>query len=152
MVKTKKAIWLLIFASLIMALAGCATTQKSSDQAKKDWKFHTIVDVKFVQQYAKLPRPENSSRSRSGPGPPSRLRPFGPRSGRRRLCPPAAGGTQRLLRRSQPEASAQPQMASPQPVQGFHPESHPTPTPGTLGRCHLFPLFFPLYVHLCSQP
>ena len=64
MVKTKKAIWLLIFASLIMALAGCATTQKPSDQAKKevkkDWKFHTIVDVKFVQQYAKLPRPENS--------------------------------------------------------------------------------------------
>ncbi len=64
MVKMKKAIWLLIFASLLMALAGCATTQKSSDQAKKevktDWKFHTIVDVKFVQQYAKLPRPENS--------------------------------------------------------------------------------------------
>ena len=64
MVKPKKAIWLLIFASLIMALAGCATTQKAPDQAKKevkkDWKFHTIVDVKFVQQYAKLPRPENS--------------------------------------------------------------------------------------------
>ena len=64
MVKTKKAIWLLILASLVMAFAGCATTQKSSDLAKKevkaDWKFHTIVDVKFVQQYGKLPRPEGS--------------------------------------------------------------------------------------------
>ena len=64
MVKTKRAIWLLILASLVMAFAGCATTQKSSDLAKKevkaDWKFHTIVDVKFVQQYGKFPRPEGS--------------------------------------------------------------------------------------------
>jgi len=64
MVKTKKAIWLLIFASFVMAFAGCATTQKSADQAKKevkaDWKFHDIVDVKFVQQYGKFPRPESS--------------------------------------------------------------------------------------------
>ena len=64
MVKMKKAIWLLILAALVMAFTGCATTQKLSDQAKKevktDWKFHTIVDVNFVQNYAKLPRPENS--------------------------------------------------------------------------------------------
>ena len=58
MAKTKKAIWLLIFASLIMALAGCATTKEAPKVAKADWKFHDIVDVKFVQQYAKFPRPK----------------------------------------------------------------------------------------------
>ena len=64
MVKAKKAIWLLILASFLLAFAGCATTGKSSEQAKNDeaadWKFHSIVDVEFVKQYAKFPRPENS--------------------------------------------------------------------------------------------
>jgi hypothetical protein len=59
MVKTKKAIWLLIFASLIMALAGCATTKEAPKVAKADWKFHDIVDVKFVQQHVKMPKPAN---------------------------------------------------------------------------------------------
>ncbi len=29
-------------------------------EAAAEWRFHDIVDVKFVQQYAKMPRPENS--------------------------------------------------------------------------------------------
>jgi hypothetical protein len=63
MLKTKKAIWLLLLAAFVMAFAGCATTGKSSEQAKetKTFKrFHDIVDVEFVRQYAKFPRPENS--------------------------------------------------------------------------------------------
>ncbi|CAB1085555.1 Rhodanese-related sulfurtransferase [Olavius algarvensis Delta 1 endosymbiont] len=54
-------------ASLILCLAlvlgiGCAGTALASDTAKagqsSDWKFHDIVEVAFVQQYAKLPQPE----------------------------------------------------------------------------------------------
>jgi rhodanese-related sulfurtransferase len=53
--------------SLILSLAlvlgiGCASTALASDTAKtgqpSDWKFHDIVDLAFVQQYAKLPVPE----------------------------------------------------------------------------------------------
>lgn len=47
-----------------MALSfGCATTQKAPEAAKvekkADWKFHSIVDVNFVKQYAKMPQPDN---------------------------------------------------------------------------------------------
>jgi hypothetical protein len=53
--------------SLILSLAlvlgiGCASTALASDTAQagqpSDWKFHDIVDVAFIQQYAKLPQPE----------------------------------------------------------------------------------------------
>ena len=41
---------------------GYASTTLASDTAKSgesaDWKFHDIVDVAFVQQYAKLPQTE----------------------------------------------------------------------------------------------
>ena len=47
-----------------MALSfGCATTKKASEptkiEAKADWKFHTTVDVNFVKQHAKMPKPDN---------------------------------------------------------------------------------------------
>jgi hypothetical protein len=54
-------------ASLILCFAlalgiGYASTALASDAAKtaqaSDWKFHDIVDVAFVQQYAKLPLSE----------------------------------------------------------------------------------------------
>ena len=46
---------------------GCATGKSASSQkavpTKEEvaakWQFHSIVDVKFVQQYAKMPRPDN---------------------------------------------------------------------------------------------
>ena len=42
---------------------GCTTTPSATQEtlakaAAADWKFHDIVDVKFVQQYAKIPRPD----------------------------------------------------------------------------------------------
>ena len=40
---------------------GWVITQGAFAQTKQEantkWRFHTIVDVKFVQQYAKIPRP-----------------------------------------------------------------------------------------------
>ena len=54
--------------SLMLSLAfvfsfGYASTALASDTAKSgesaDWKFHDIVDVAFVQQYAKLPLAED---------------------------------------------------------------------------------------------
>ena len=40
---------------------GCATAQKetATAEAQADWKFHDIVDVDFVKQYAKVPMDEN---------------------------------------------------------------------------------------------
>ncbi len=50
--------------SVLLALAlvtglGCQTIPKSVATPKVDtsWQFHDIVDVKFVQQYAKMPKP-----------------------------------------------------------------------------------------------
>ena len=57
--------WVLPVALLLAMLlvSGCVTTQKATGEAKKEtvakWQFHSIVDVKFVQQYAKMPRPDN---------------------------------------------------------------------------------------------
>ena len=52
----------LIFGLALVLGVGYATTALASDTAKKaepsDWKFHDIVDLAFVQQYAKLPQPE----------------------------------------------------------------------------------------------
>ena len=47
--------------SLVLVLGlGYASTAMASDTAKAgekaDWKFHDIVDLAFVQQYAKLPQ------------------------------------------------------------------------------------------------
>ena len=60
-IKRFSALFLTI--GLVLALAvGCATTKPAEDTAKAapaaDWKFHDIVDVAFVQQYAKLPLTE----------------------------------------------------------------------------------------------
>ena len=55
------AISLLLGLALVLSI-GCASTALASDTAKteqpSDWKFHDIVDVAFVAQYAKLPQPE----------------------------------------------------------------------------------------------
>lgn len=55
------AISLLLSLALVLGF-GCASTALASDTTKKaessEWKFHDIVDLAFVQQYAKLPVPE----------------------------------------------------------------------------------------------
>jgi len=52
----------LILCLALVASIGSVSTVLASDTAKAgekvDWKFHDIVDVAFVQQYAKLPQPE----------------------------------------------------------------------------------------------
>ncbi len=42
--------------------AGKTATKETPAKAAAtvEWKFHDIVDVKFVQQYARIPRPDNS--------------------------------------------------------------------------------------------
>ncbi len=57
--------WLLAVILLLAMLpvSGCVTTQKATNQARKEtvenWQFHSIVDVKFVQQYVKMPKTDN---------------------------------------------------------------------------------------------
>lgn len=42
-------------------LAGCSTTAPApAKTAEPDWRFHDIVDVAFVEQYVKVPMPENT--------------------------------------------------------------------------------------------
>jgi len=54
----KTLVLLLTFGLLLGAgLAYAASAQASSEDG--DWKFHDIVDAKFIQQYAKMPKPEN---------------------------------------------------------------------------------------------
>ena len=52
----------LILGLVVVLGIGCASTALASDTAKteqpSDWKFHAMVDVAFVQQYAQLPQPE----------------------------------------------------------------------------------------------
>ena len=52
----------LILCFALMLGIGYASPALASDAAKTgqqaDWKFHDIVDLAFVQQYAKLPQPE----------------------------------------------------------------------------------------------
>ena len=54
---------MLILAMLLVSVSGCVTTQKTTGQAQKEttekWQFHSIVDVKFVQQYVKMPKTDN---------------------------------------------------------------------------------------------
>ena len=80
MKELRRAIWLpyILALALILALGlGCAATDKTAKKEvktkapetaktdvktkapKKAWRFHDIVDVAFVQQYAKIPRSED---------------------------------------------------------------------------------------------
>ncbi len=66
--RMRKTFGLLGIALLMTALIfGCATQQpvKKAEQLSprqimmaSDWKFHDLVDVAFVQKYAKMPQPE----------------------------------------------------------------------------------------------
>lgn len=69
MQKTKWLLWMSFALLLVMSL-GCQTTQKSVQQAEEDvsWKFHDIVDVNFVGQYVKMPKPDNVLIIDSRPG------------------------------------------------------------------------------------
>ncbi len=55
-----------VLAALLMVGFGCASAPKAPEAtaaaAAEDtsWKFHTIVDVAFVQQYAKVPVPADT--------------------------------------------------------------------------------------------
>ena len=56
------AISLMLSLALVFSI-GYASTSLASETAKPgekaDWKFHDIVDLAFVQQYAKLPQAED---------------------------------------------------------------------------------------------
>ena len=58
-----KTLILVLVAGLVL-LTGCTATKtaKTGVTTVKDtsWMFHDIVDVKFVQQYGKFPRPKGS--------------------------------------------------------------------------------------------
>ena len=64
--KFSKLTTLAVGLMLLVAVGfGCTTTQSATKETPAkaeaaEWKFHDIVDVKFVQQYAKIPRPDNS--------------------------------------------------------------------------------------------
>ena len=59
-----RTLWLSVLFSLALVFAAggapsfAAATESGGSEAA-DWKFHTIVDVDFVQQHAKLPLAEN---------------------------------------------------------------------------------------------
>jgi len=60
--KLRKLLALTFCLALMTAMVfGCATAQKETAtvEAQADWKFHDIVDVDFVKQYAKVPMAEN---------------------------------------------------------------------------------------------
>lgn len=50
-------IGLVLFVALCLSVF-MAQSVLAEEKAKEDWKFHTIVDVNFVKQYAKVPQPE----------------------------------------------------------------------------------------------
>jgi rhodanese-related sulfurtransferase len=52
----------LIGVALVIALAlmvGCSTTTPTQSKSEADWKFHSIVDAKFVAQHIAIPMPED---------------------------------------------------------------------------------------------
>ena len=62
--KFRKLTILAVSLMLLVAFGfGCTTTKSATKEAPAkaaaDWKFHDIVDVKFVQKYAVMPMPEN---------------------------------------------------------------------------------------------
>jgi rhodanese-related sulfurtransferase len=63
--RTKKLTILAAGLMLLVAVGfGCTTTRSATQaspaktEAADAWRFHDIVDVKFVQQYARMPRPD----------------------------------------------------------------------------------------------
>ena len=60
----KTRIWVLpLLAALLLTVGfGCASAPKATEAAATDtsWKFHTIVDTAFVQQYATVPVPADT--------------------------------------------------------------------------------------------
>ena len=62
MQKNKRLLWVSVVLTMMMLMAtGCQTAPKTAKQATADtsWMFHDIVDVKFVEKYAKMPKPAN---------------------------------------------------------------------------------------------
>jgi len=55
----KRILWPVIIVAAMLLVLGCAATKEAPKVAKADWKFHDIVDVKFVQQHVKMPKPAN---------------------------------------------------------------------------------------------
>lgn len=61
---SKRFLWLPIFIALLVTLGlgwtgAQAAGKPAKAEAKADWKFHDIVSVDFVQQYVKIPKPDN---------------------------------------------------------------------------------------------
>ena len=52
----------IVLAIILMVSVGTATafaaSPETADSKKADWKFHDIVEVDFVKQYVKIPKPE----------------------------------------------------------------------------------------------
>ena len=55
----RRVLWPVIIVTAMFLVLGCATTKDAPKVAKATWQFHDIVDVKFIQQYAKMPKPAN---------------------------------------------------------------------------------------------
>jgi hypothetical protein len=54
MQKTRRLLWLSVVLALVLVM-GLEPVKKA--RADTSWQFHDIVDVKFVQQYVKMPKP-----------------------------------------------------------------------------------------------
>jgi len=59
MKKSKRLLWMSVVVTLLLLMGlGCQTASKSAKPtADTSWKFHDIVDVKFIQQHVKMPKP-----------------------------------------------------------------------------------------------
>jgi len=60
----KRLLVVLVLSALLLVGFGCASAPKAPEAASAvadtSWKFHDIVDVAFVQQYAKVPVPADT--------------------------------------------------------------------------------------------
>jgi hypothetical protein len=54
MQKTRRLLWLSVVLALVLVM-GLEPVKKAT--ADTSWQFHDIVDVKFVQQHVKMPKP-----------------------------------------------------------------------------------------------
>jgi hypothetical protein len=60
MKQAKLSVWGLLLCLWLTAGPGSALgAEQPKGQSKEDWKFHAIVDVNFVMQYAVIPQPKN---------------------------------------------------------------------------------------------
>jgi len=50
--------WRPVLLLLAMALIASGSNAVAAESKGGDWRFHTIVEVDFVKQYAKVPQPE----------------------------------------------------------------------------------------------